>query len=260
MLSLPSKCATCPSACTPASVRPAPRNSVGAPSMPESASSMAACTLGPFSWRCQPQKSVPSYSTVILKRIGRLELERDAGVQRQVGEVHLVVGAESGDVGVVQLAEEVGVVDAELGVDGLGCRGIDDVEEKGAARVEHEAPGAAVAGIGLLGDGIIVRGEREEAAAVFDPPHIVGKAGLDVGDEGDLPATGEGVEAVDGEQRYRDDVQGRGVSRLLAGVDGSAGDGRLVDRVLVGEGVRVAAVIADGVADAEAAPPLVQEL
>ncbi len=56
--------ATCPSACTPASVRPAPVTVAASPVMRSSAASRIPCTVraGP-GWTCQPSKSVPSYST-----------------------------------------------------------------------------------------------------------------------------------------------------------------------------------------------------
>ncbi len=52
--------ATCPSACTPASVRPAPCTVTGAPSKRASASSSSACTESPSACRCQPTSRVPS--------------------------------------------------------------------------------------------------------------------------------------------------------------------------------------------------------
>src|SRR4051794_33794714 len=138
MLATASKCATWPSACTPASVRPAPRIVVGVPTISDSASSIACCTARPLACRCQPAKSVPSYSTVMRKRgieagASLLEFEGEAGVERLVGQVHLVGGAEAGDVGVVELAEQIGVVDAELRVDDLGRRRVEHVEEERAA-------------------------------------------------------------------------------------------------------------------------------
>src|SRR5213594_4695529 len=56
--------ATCPQACTPASVRPAPRTRTGSRSAVASARSSTSCTVGPPGWTCQPWYAVPSYSTV----------------------------------------------------------------------------------------------------------------------------------------------------------------------------------------------------
>src|SRR5687768_11690741 len=69
--------ATCPSACTPASVRPAPWAVTGAPSRRASTCSSVPCTDSPSACRCQPTNRVPSYARVSLSvRImeSRLEL------------------------------------------------------------------------------------------------------------------------------------------------------------------------------------------
>ena len=60
-----SKLATWPSACTPASVRPAPRTNTVSPVMSRIASSSVAWTVRCPICRCQPEKSVPSYSTTM---------------------------------------------------------------------------------------------------------------------------------------------------------------------------------------------------
>src|SRR5437867_3326182 len=56
--------ATCPQACTPASVRPAPRTRTGSRSAVASARSSTSWTVAPPGWTCQPWYAVPSYSTV----------------------------------------------------------------------------------------------------------------------------------------------------------------------------------------------------
>ena len=61
-----SRCAHWPSACTPASVRPAPCTVTRAPQKRATAVSSASCTERPFAWRCQPTKPAPSYSSVSL--------------------------------------------------------------------------------------------------------------------------------------------------------------------------------------------------
>ena len=58
-----SKCATCPWAWTPVSVRPAHTRSMGAAAMRASAVSVTCCTVRCPSWLCQPAKALPSYST-----------------------------------------------------------------------------------------------------------------------------------------------------------------------------------------------------
>src|SRR5262249_24047950 len=55
--------ATCPRACTPASVRPAPRTRTGARRTTLNARSSSPWTVGPPGWSCPPRKRVPSYST-----------------------------------------------------------------------------------------------------------------------------------------------------------------------------------------------------
>ncbi len=64
--------ATCPSAWTPASVRPAPLTTTRSPEKAAIASSIACWTEGPFCCRCQPTKGPPSYSMVSLKRAIRV--------------------------------------------------------------------------------------------------------------------------------------------------------------------------------------------
>ena len=59
-----SKCATCPSACTPASVRPAPRSETVSPQNLAMASVSRPCTDMPAACTCQPTNGVPSYSSV----------------------------------------------------------------------------------------------------------------------------------------------------------------------------------------------------
>ena len=61
-----SQCATCPSACTPASVRPAPWTRTRSPQIALTASSSAPCTEAPLSCSCQPQNGAPSYSMMSL--------------------------------------------------------------------------------------------------------------------------------------------------------------------------------------------------
>src|SRR5207248_7235253 len=60
---------TCPRACTPASVLPAPVTRTGEPQSFSIASCSAPCTLGPFGCTCQPTKGAPSYSSVSFKDI-----------------------------------------------------------------------------------------------------------------------------------------------------------------------------------------------
>jgi tRNA pseudouridine(38-40) synthase len=64
-----SACATCPSACTPVSVRPAAVIVTPSPVSFRIACSTAACTDGPLSCRCHPWKGPPSYSMVSFQRI-----------------------------------------------------------------------------------------------------------------------------------------------------------------------------------------------
>ena len=61
-----SKCATWPSAWTPASVRPAPCTVGFSPLKASIASVSARCTDGALSCHCQPANGVPSYSMMIL--------------------------------------------------------------------------------------------------------------------------------------------------------------------------------------------------
>ena len=61
-----SKCATWPSAWTPASVRPAPCTMTFSPENASIAVMIARCTDGELSWYCQPANGAPSYSTMIL--------------------------------------------------------------------------------------------------------------------------------------------------------------------------------------------------
>ena len=58
-----SKCTTCASACTPASVRPAQIVATVSPAISESARSSASCTPQPCGCVCQPQNRLPSYSS-----------------------------------------------------------------------------------------------------------------------------------------------------------------------------------------------------
>ena len=64
-----SRRATWPSACTPASVRPAACIIAASPVAARTASSTACCTLGPWVWRCNPMNGVPSNSRVSAKRV-----------------------------------------------------------------------------------------------------------------------------------------------------------------------------------------------
>ena len=57
-----SNAATCPSACTPASVRPAKRTRVLCPVRLAAARSSSDCTVRCAGWICEPAKSVPSYA------------------------------------------------------------------------------------------------------------------------------------------------------------------------------------------------------
>ena len=59
-----SKCATWPSACTPASVRPAARSDTVSPENLPIASVSRPCTDTPSACTCQPTNGVPSYSSV----------------------------------------------------------------------------------------------------------------------------------------------------------------------------------------------------
>jgi hypothetical protein len=59
-----SACATCPVACTPASVRPAAATDGTSRSSTASAASSAPCTDGWSACRCHPAKGAPSYSTI----------------------------------------------------------------------------------------------------------------------------------------------------------------------------------------------------
>src|SRR5438552_12917418 len=61
-----SQWATCASACTPASVRPAPLTRTSSPQIALTACSSAPCTVGALSWICQPENGVPSYSMMSL--------------------------------------------------------------------------------------------------------------------------------------------------------------------------------------------------
>jgi len=58
-----SKCATCCSAWTPASVRPDPCTVTVSSATKLTAAASVSWTLRPDSWLCQPMKSVPSYSS-----------------------------------------------------------------------------------------------------------------------------------------------------------------------------------------------------
>src|SRR3954464_14387124 len=61
------KLATCPSACTPASVRPDPWTTVSSRVTRAIASDNVPCTVCKPGWICHPAKSVPSYASVNLK-------------------------------------------------------------------------------------------------------------------------------------------------------------------------------------------------
>src|SRR5438552_10360758 len=71
--------ATWPHACTPASVRPAPRTRTGSRSTVESARSSTSCTVGPPAWTCQPWYAVPSYSTVSRSCTSEVIARQDLG-------------------------------------------------------------------------------------------------------------------------------------------------------------------------------------
>src|SRR5215468_2983664 len=108
------KLATWARACTPASVRPAPRRSTGSCTILPMASSTVSWTVRAFGCRCQPAKSVPSNSSTSrrLRTARLLELEVQTGRPGEIADVELVREAEAGDVGVGELAEEADVADA----------------------------------------------------------------------------------------------------------------------------------------------------
>ena len=54
---------TCPLACTPASVRPAPVIRTGSPHITARTRSSSPCTVGAFGWIWNPAYAVPSYAT-----------------------------------------------------------------------------------------------------------------------------------------------------------------------------------------------------
>src|SRR5688500_13535961 len=95
--------------------------------MPESASSSAAWMVGALSCRCQPPYSVPSYSIVSLRLRGSLtsEFKVHAGEPGEVADAEALVAAEAGHVGVGQLGEEAGVLDAELALQVARGRRVD---------------------------------------------------------------------------------------------------------------------------------------
>src|SRR5262249_4214769 len=67
-----SKCATCASACTPASVRPAAKTVARSPQNFVTASSTTCWIESPSPWRCHPTKGLPSYSRVSREPVTRL--------------------------------------------------------------------------------------------------------------------------------------------------------------------------------------------
>src|SRR3989442_15436194 len=86
--------ATCPQACTPASVRPAPRTRTGSRSAVASARSSTSCTVGPPGWTCQPWYAVPSYSTVSLSCTSEVIAHEDLGDLHRVERRALAHGVE----------------------------------------------------------------------------------------------------------------------------------------------------------------------
>src|SRR5439155_10070579 len=86
--------ATCPQACTPASVRPAPRTRTGSRRAVASARSSTSCTVGPPGWTCQPWYAVPSYSTVSRSCTSEVVAREDLGDLHHVERRALAHGVE----------------------------------------------------------------------------------------------------------------------------------------------------------------------
>src|SRR2546428_4082612 len=86
--------ATWPQACTPASVRPAPRTRTGSRSAVAGARWSTSCSVGPPGWTCQSWYAVPSYSTVSRSCTSEVIAHEDLGDLHRVERRALAHGVE----------------------------------------------------------------------------------------------------------------------------------------------------------------------